>query len=156
MTQKQAEMQWNAAKVEIAERKAALKLSFAADQAAAQEDKRRAFAKYDTERNDALKDKQEFVEKLHELKRRGLAEWSEDIDAQRRLIANCDKQLRDAKTAYMEKVREVDIVLRDMRIKFESDIAAIKADGKRQQAEIFSQIEKSEKPTNPDGENVSE
>ncbi|MBO4371561.1 MAG: hypothetical protein J5826_01390 [Bacteroidales bacterium] len=150
MTQKQAEMQWNAVKMQISASKAAIKSRYVEAQAVYAETRRKRIADFHTEKEEINKERTEFVEKLHKLKRDGLSEFAEQLDAQRRLIAQCDKEMRAAREKFHTDLESIKTVERAARVRFENDIAAIEADGKKQQAEIFAQIEKSEKPTNPE------
>ena len=150
MTQKQAEMQWNAVKMQISECKAVIKSRYAEAQAVYADTRRKTIAKFNTEKEEILKERAEYTEKLHKLKRDGLSEYAEQLDAQRRLIAQCDKEMRAAREKFHTDLESIKTAERAARVRFENDIAAIKADGKKQQAEIFAQIEKSEKPTNPE------
>lgn len=156
MTQKDAERQWSAVKTQVAEGKAVIKTRYAEAQAVYAETRRKRIANFHTEKEEIIKERTEFVEKLHKLKRDGLSEFAEQLDAQRRLIAQCDKELRAAREKFHSDLESIKTAERAARVQFENDMVEIKADGKRQQAEIFAQIVKSEKPTNPDGENVSE
>lgn len=150
MTQKDAERQWNAVKMQISESKAVIKSRYAEVQAVYADTRRKRIADFHTEKEEIIKERTEFVEKLHKLKRDGLSEYAEQLDAQRRLIAQCDKEMRAAREKFHTDLESIKTAERAARVRFENDIAAIKADGKKQQAEIFAQIEKSEKPTNPE------
>lgn len=143
-------MQWNAVKMQISASKAAIKSRYVEAQAVYAETRRKRIADFHTEKEEINKERTEFVEKLHKLKRDGLSEFAEQLDAQRRLIAQCDKEMRAAREKFHTDLESIKTVERAARVRFENDIAAIKADGKKQQAEIFAQIEKSEKPTNPE------
>ena len=143
-------MQWNAVKMQISASKAAIKSRYVEAQAVYAETRRKRIADFHTEKEEINKERTEFVEKLHKLKRDGLSEFAEQLDAQRRLIAQCDKEMRAAREKFHTDLESIKTVERAARVRFENDIAAIEADGKKQQAEIFAQIEKSEKPTNPE------